>query len=209
MIPVSKPVERDVTEFVDFTGQTQAIQMMNVVPRVTGYLEKMLFKEGTEVKAGQVLFEIDPRPYQAQYDQAQGQVSLNEARVEEAKADYARALQLAKTPGAISQQDLDQRLAAEKEAIASVAAAKASLELYTLNLSFCKVTSQIDGLASRFYYTIGNIVIQDQTLLTTVVQLDPMYVTFQMDEAALERIRRAVNEGKVKVPQDKKLPSNA
>src|SRR5262249_35701519 len=85
-IPVSQPVQRRVTDYVDFTGRVEAPEAVSVVPRVTGYLISTPFKEGAEVKKDDVLFEIDSRPYQAQYDQAQGQVVLNEARVKEAMA---------------------------------------------------------------------------------------------------------------------------
>src|SRR6185312_11093224 len=138
-------VTREVTDYIDFTGRTEAQDSVNVVPRVTGYLMSAPFREGAEVKQGDLLFEIDPRPYQAQYDQAEGQVLLAEARVKEATADNLRAKALAKTPGAISQQDLDRYQAAEEESIAAVQAAKASLEIYNLNLSFCTVRSPIDG----------------------------------------------------------------
>ena len=116
-IPISQPIERQVTDYVDFTGRIEAPEAVSVVPRVTGYLISTPFKEGAEVKKDDVLFEIDPRPYQAQFDQAHGQVLLNEARVKEAMADNARAKELAKTPGAISKQDLDRYQAAEEEAM--------------------------------------------------------------------------------------------
>jgi multidrug efflux system membrane fusion protein len=211
-LPVSEPIQRQITDYVDFTGRTDAVQSVNIIPRVTGYLMKMPFTEGAEVKGpkdgkpGDLLFEIDPRPYQAQFDQAQGQVYLNEARVKEAKADNSRARELAKTPGAIAQQDLDRYQAAEEEAIASVQAAKASLEVFKLNLNFCQVTAPIDGQVSRYYLTLGNLVNQDQTLLTTVVSLDPMYVYFDMDEPTVLRIRTAINDGRIKRPQDGVLP---
>ncbi|HLJ94050.1 MAG TPA: biotin/lipoyl-binding protein, partial [Gemmataceae bacterium] len=89
-VPVSRPVEREVTDFVDFTGRTAAIQTVDVRPRVTGYLVKICFVDGSEVKAGDVLFEIDPRPYQAQLDQAVSQVRLNEASLRIARANYDR-----------------------------------------------------------------------------------------------------------------------
>src|SRR6478609_1494548 len=194
-IPVSKPVTREVTDYIDFTGRTEAKDSVNIVPRVTGYLMSMPFREGADVKAGDALFEIDPRPYQAQFDQASGQVLLNEARVKEAVADNLRAKELAKTPGAISKQDLDRYQAAEEEAVAAVQAAKASLEIYKLNLSFCTVRSPIDGQVSRYFLTVGNLVNQDQTQLTVVVSIDPMYVYFDVDETTLLRVRKAINEG--------------
>ena len=240
-IPVSYPVSREVTDYVDFTGQTDAVQSLNVVPRVTGYIVKMPFKEGSEVRGdrptvvasvagllaapvgprplvaaaslfpgqfpeGDLLFEIDPRPYQAQLDQAQGQVYLYEAQLKLAKANYLRALDVAKTPGAISQQDIDTYKAQQEQADAAVKAAQASLEVYRLNLTFCKVTSPIDGRVSRYYLTLGNLVNQDQTLLTTVVSLDQMYAYFDVDEPTVLRVRRAVNEGKIERPRDGLFP---
>jgi multidrug efflux system membrane fusion protein len=205
-IPVSLPVSRQVTDYIDFTGRTEAKDSVSVVPRVTGYLVSAPFKEGAEVKAGDLLFEIDPRPYQAQYDQAAGQVLLNEARVKEAVADNLRAKELAKTPGAISKQDLDRYQAAEEEAVAAVQAAKASLEVYKLNLGFCRVTSPIDGQVSRYFLTLGNLVNQDQTQLTAVVSVDPMYVYFDVDEMTLLRVRKAINEGRIERYQQGEIP---
>jgi RND family efflux transporter MFP subunit len=166
----------------------------------------MPFREGADVKAGDVLFEIDSRPYQAQYDQASGQVLLSEARVKEAHADNLRAKELSKTPGAISAQDIDRYQAAEEEAIAAVQAAKASLEVFKLNLGFCRVQSPIDGQVSRYYLTLGNLVNQDQTQLTTVVSVDPMYVYFDVDETTLLRVRKAINEGSVTRYQQGEIP---
>src|SRR3954469_17630583 len=205
-IPVSTPVTREVTDYIDFTGRTEAKDSVNIVPRVTGYLISMPFREGADVKAGDILFEIDPRPYQAQFDQASGQVLLNEARVKEAHADNLRAKELSKTPGAISAQDIDRYQAAEEEAIAAVQAAKASLEVYNLNLGFCRVTSPISGQVSRYFMTPGNLVNQDQTQLTTVVSVDPMYVYFDVDETTLLRIRRAINEGRIERYQQGEIP---
>jgi multidrug efflux system membrane fusion protein len=205
-IPVSQPLSRKVTDYVDFTGRIEAPESVTIVPRVTGYLVSTPFKEGAEVQKGNVLFEIDSRPYQAQYDQAAGQVVLNEARVKEAVADNNRAKELSKTPGAISKQDLDRFQAAEEEAVAAVQAAKASLEVFNLNLGFCQVTSPITGQISRYFLTPGNLVNQDQTQLTTVVSVDPMYVYFDVDETTLLRIRRAINEGRIERYQQGEIP---
>jgi len=203
VIPVSKPVVREVTDYVDFTGQTDAVESVDIRPRVTGYLVKMPFKEGADVKKGDLLFQVDPRPYQAQYDQAQGQVNLNQASLKLARVTYARDLAIAGTggTGAVSQQQLDQDLAAVNEAEARVKATQASLETYKLYLDFTNVTSPIDGQVSRYYLTLGNLVNADQTLLTRVVSLDPMYAYFDMDEPTLLRIKRAINEKKIRLPQ--------
>lgn len=205
--PVSKPVVRNVTDYVDFTGRTDAVQAVDVRARVTGYLEKMPFKEGAEVKAGDLLFEIDRRPYQAQMDQAQGQVALAQAQLKLAKQTLARDQSIStSSPGAVSRQQLDQDQAAVDEAEARVKAYQASLEVYKLNLGFTKVTTPIDGQVSRYYFTSGNLVVQDQTLLTTVVSLDPMYAYFDMDEPTRLRIDRAINAGQITAPSDGKVP---
>src|SRR5262245_14416139 len=169
VVPVSQPVQRQVTDYVDFTGRTDAVNTVNVVPRVTGYLVQMPFKEGSLVKQGDLLFLVDPRPYQAQLDQAAGQVKLYEAQLNLARITLERDSIVAKTPGAVSPQQLDQDRASVAQAEAGVKAAQASLEVYKLNLSFCSVTSPIDGMVARYFLTLGNLVNQDQTLLTTVV----------------------------------------
>jgi multidrug efflux system membrane fusion protein len=201
-VPVSQPVQREVTDYVDFTGRTEAKDAVDIRPRVTGYLTKVAFTEGKDVKTGDLLFEIDPRPYKAQLDQALGQVNLYQAQLQLAKTTYARDQAIARAggAGAVSQQQLDQDQAAVDEAEARVKAFQASLEVYRLNLEFTQVKSPINGQASRYYLTVGNLVNQDQTLLTTVVSLDPMYAYFDMDEPTLLRIKRAVNEGRIKLP---------
>jgi multidrug efflux system membrane fusion protein len=198
-IPVSHPLDRVITDFVDFTGKTVPVHSVNIVPRVTGYLTKMPFKEGSDVKAGDLLFEIDPRPYQAQLDQASSQVTLNRAQLTLARSTLARYQALdVSTPGAVSQQVLDQYKAAVAEAEARVKAQEKSLEVYKLNKEFTQVISPIDGQVSRYYLTLGNLVNQDQTLLTTVVSLDPIYAYFDMDDRTLIQIRMAINQGKIK-----------
>ena len=198
VVPVSHPVQRVVTDYVDFTGRTDAVQSVNIIARVTGYLVQMPFKEGSEVKKGDLLFEIDPRPYQAQLDEAKSQVKLNQAQLELAKTTMARYEALDRTtPGAVSKQALDQYKAAVVEAEARVDSQKKSLEVYNLNKEFTRVVSPIDGQVSRYYLTLGNLVNQDQTLLTTIMSLDPMYAYFDMDEGTLLQIRKAISEGKI------------
>ena len=156
----------------------------------------MPFKEGAEVKKGDLLFEIDPRPYQAQLDQAEGQVKLYEAQLELAKTT------LRARPGVADDARRRQPAAARPgQGRGGGGRGRASrpprpaLEVYKLNLGFTKVTSPIDGQVSRYYLTVGNLVNQDQTLLTTVVSLDPMYVYFDMDEPTLLRIRKGDQRG--------------
>jgi multidrug efflux system membrane fusion protein len=207
VIPVSHPREEMVTDYEEFTGRTDAVEVVDIRARVTGYLTKLPFREGSEVHKGDLLFEIDPRPYQAQLDNAQSQVDLNEASLKLAKATYERDRVIgASVASAVSQQQLDQDLAAVEEAAARIKSAKASTEVYKLNLEFCRVTSPIDGQVSRYYLTRGNLVNIDQTLLTTIVSLDPMYAYFDMDEPTLLRIRRAIIDGRINLPEDGVIP---
>ncbi len=200
VIPISRPVVRQVTDFVDYTGRTDAVNSVGIRPRVSGYLVKIPFREGAEVKKGDLLFEIDPRPYQAQLDQAQSQVALNQASLTLAQSTYARDRAIGTS--AVSPQQLEQDRAAVEETQARVKASQATVENYRLNVEFTRVTSPIDGQVSRYYLTIGNLAIQDQTLLTTVVSLDPVYAYFDIDEPTLLRIRRAINEGKIQRAKD-------
>ena len=120
VVPISQPVQREVTDFVDFTGRTESVYPVDIRPRVTGYLVDMPFQEGEEVKAGDVLFVVDPRPYKAQLDQAQGQVDLYQASLRLAKTTLARdrAINLS-SRGSVSQQQFDQEQAVVDEAEAS------------------------------------------------------------------------------------------
>jgi multidrug efflux system membrane fusion protein len=202
-VPVSLPVQREVTDYVDYTGRLAAINAVDIRPRVTGYLTKMPFKEGAEIEENDLLFQIDPRPYQALLDQAEAQVNLNIAKLRLAKATNTRAKTVAaREPGAFSQQELDTYQAQELEADSALKASRASLEVYKLNRGFCEVKSPIKGQVSRYYYTLGNLVNQDQTPLTTVVSLDPIYAYFDMDERTVLEIRKRINEGKIQAPKD-------
>ena len=202
VVRVATPVTRSVVDYAYFTGRTEAVESVDVKARVTGYLQSIDFTAGNEVKAGQRLFKIDPRPYQAVLDEALSQVKLAEARLKLAEADYERALEVAKTPGAISQQDIDRYAAALGESQASIAAAQANSESARLNLEFTDVTSPIDGLVGRNLLTIGNLIEQDRTLLTTVVSQDPIYAYFDVDEQTMLRIERLIHEGKLRTVRE-------
>jgi multidrug efflux system membrane fusion protein len=171
VVPVAKPVRRQVTDFLDFTGRSSAVNSVTIVPRVTGFLVKTFFKEGGEVRRGDLLFEIDPRPYQAQFEALNAKLLQSKASLRLAKVTYARLRELAqKNAGAVSQADLDQHQAREEQAAASLHLARANLDAAKLNLEWTKVTAPIDGRVSRYYLTIGNLVNQDATHLTTAVR---------------------------------------
>ncbi|HVJ80779.1 MAG TPA: efflux RND transporter periplasmic adaptor subunit [Planctomycetia bacterium] len=200
-VPVAKPIQREVVDYVEYTGRTDAVQSVGIRARVTGYLVDIPFQEGKEIKKGDRLFEIDPRPYKAQLDQAKGQVRVAEAQASLAKAYFNRAKALVGT-NAVSPQEFDTAKAALEEADAQVEAAKATAEAVKLNLDFTKGVSPIDGEVGRYFYTPGNLINQDQTLLTTVVSVDPMYAYFDVDERTVLRRRIAINTGKLSVPKD-------
>jgi multidrug efflux system membrane fusion protein len=210
VVPVSHPVQREVTEFVEYTGRTDAVQSVGIRARVTGFLVRSPFKEGDMVRGtvkmfgitlreGDLLFEVDPRPYRAQLDQALAQVEVTKAQHKLAQANYARSKD-AFDKGVGSKQDVDTAVASVEEAAARIDAAKATVRLYQLNLTFTQVRSPIDGQVSRYYYTLGNLINQDQTLLTTVVSVDPMYAYFDLDERTLLRVRTAILQGRIKLP---------
>ena len=191
-VQVSTVVQREITENVRFTGRFNAINYVEIRARSTGYVVSTPFKEGSYVQKGDLLFAIDPRPYQAKLDDANGEVKLSEAKLKLAKADNLRAKDVAKTPGAISKQDLDKYDAAEEEAVARVEALKATMEVQNLNLEFCSVISPISGRVSKYFVTLGNLVTQDSTQLTTVVSEDPVYCYFDADERTLLKVIRMV-----------------
>jgi membrane fusion protein, multidrug efflux system len=200
-VSVSKPVERSVTDYVDFTGRTDAVLNTDIRPRVTGYLVGMPFKEGAVVKKDQVLFEIDDRPYKAALDLSKASLDVAKASLVKAQADYDIGLNVQKSDkGAISDQEIVKRLGARDEAKGNVERAMASLETTQLNYDWCKVKSPNDGQIGRFNYTLGNLVNQDQTVLTSVVSQDPMYVYFDVDENnMLQILHKLILPGKVDI----------
>jgi len=211
VVRVSAPIQRQVTDYDYFDGRTDAVDYVEMRARVTGYLDKINFQPGKEVKKGELLFQIDPRPYKAQLDQTESQVLLNQANLKLALANLARARQIAQTPGAVSQEELDKAAAEAASAEAAVKSAKANVESAALNFKFTEVISPITGIAGRNLLTVGNLVIQDSTLLTTIVSVDPMYAYFDVDERTMLRVQKLIREGKVisleKAEKDKsKIP---
>lgn len=202
-VTVSHPITQTVVDYSDLTGRTSAVETVEVRARVAGYLERINFKEGELVKKGDLLCEIDPRPYQAQVNFAKAQLAANEAILKKASADNVRNKALAlKSPGAVTQQDLDQYQAAEDQAIANVGTARATLETNELNLGFTRIISPIDGRTSRYNVTVGNLVQEDTTLLTTIVSVDPMYAYVDVDEHTVLHVRKLIREGKAQSARD-------
>jgi RND family efflux transporter MFP subunit len=210
-VTVSYPVERDVTDYADFTGRTAAVDSVEVRARVWGYLDNVNFKEGALVKKGDVLLEIDPRAYQAQYDANKAQVAQNEASLQLARANNRRYKTLFKeNPGAVSSLELDKYQAEEAQAVANLDLAKANVDSAKLNLDWTKVIAPISGRVSRYKVTVGNLVQSGQngggTLLTTIVSVDPMYAYFDVDERTVLRVRQLIREGKAKSARETEWP---
>src|SRR6516225_2098062 len=190
-VTVAAALSRKVTEFDEFTGRFEAVERVEVRPRVSGYISSVNFTDGNEVKKGDVLFVIDPRPYVAERDKARAQLAQARSQLALAKSERERATKLL-GQHAISQEEFDTRTAGNEQAQASVEAAQAALDSAALNLEFTRLTAPIAGRISRALVTSGNFVANGQTLLTTLVSLDPIYVTFDGDEQEyLQYIRLA------------------
>ena len=183
-VSVASALERDVTEWDEFTGRLEAVESVEVRPRVTGYIESVNFTEGSTVKKGDLLFVIDPRPYQAELSKAEAELARAVARSELAVADEGRSAKLLDIK-AVSREEYDSRINATREAKADVVAVRAVVDSAKLNLEFTRITAPISGRVSKAAVTAGNLVTggsNTAALLTTVVSLDPMYVTFEGDE---------------------------
>jgi RND family efflux transporter MFP subunit len=208
-VTVSRPVERYVTDYADFTARTAAVDSVEVRAHVWGYLDKVNFKEGAMVKKGDVLFEIDPRPYEALLNQAQAKVRQDEAQLAYDEAEYRRNVWAVRTK-AVSQSDLEKSAAARDIDLANIAADKALVASRQLDLDYTKVIAPVSGRVSRYVVTVGNLIQSgDQnggTLLTTIMSVDPMWAYFDVDEHTALRVRRLVREGKSDSPRDGGYP---
>jgi RND family efflux transporter MFP subunit len=188
-VVVAQPLQRQVEDWDDFVGQFESPASVEVRPRVSGYVTSVGFRDGQAVAKGQLLFQIDPRPYQAAYDQAKAQTAHAAATLADAKVELERSNQLV-AARATSQQDVDTRLATEHTAEADLAAAQAAERTAALNLAFTHVTSPISGRASDAKALPGNLVTQDTTILTSVMSLDPIRFRFTGPEAEFLKYKR-------------------
>lgn len=183
-VTVARAIERNVTEWDEFTGRVEAKETVELRPRVSGSLQSVHFTEGREVKKGDLLFVIDPRPYEAAYAKALAELKRAKADAALAEQNAARAVRLLEAR-AISREEFDQRSTNLEQTAAAVAAASAAVQAAKVDLDYTRITAPIDGRVSRAEVTPGNLVTAGPsggTLLTTLVSMSPVYVYFDGDE---------------------------
>jgi membrane fusion protein (multidrug efflux system) len=189
----------------EFTGKTESSRSVEIRARVEGYLDKIAYTEGDFVRTGQLLFQLDPQPFQAALDNARGDLARAEAQLANARATLARVRPLAKE-NAVSQKDLDDAVAAERSAQAQVQSAKAQVRTAELNLGYTTIKSPLNGLSSKSEFRQGSLVTPGaNSLMTTVLQLDPIWVNFGIGENELLRMRTEAAAGRLKGPGIDKL----
>lgn len=187
-VAVAQVLTKSVQQWDEYTGRVSAIDTVELRPRVSGYVQRVAYGEGEDVKQGDLMFQIDPRPYRAALDNAQAQ--LARARVaEQLEAVRIKRAQSLIDDDAISREEIDLRRAAHEQSMADIRAAEAAVATAKLNLSFTEVRAPVAGRASRALVTVGNLATADQTLLTTLVSQDPMYVYFDADENSYLRYK--------------------
>ena len=194
VVTVAQPLVRQIVDWDEYVGQFTAVDSVDIRPRVSGYLTRVNFKDGQVVRKGQLLFVVDPRPYQATLDQAKAQAQRVEATLANARAQRARG-QTILAAKAISQQDYDTLAAAEKQAAADLAAARATVQSAGLNLQFTHVTAPLSGRVSDRRVAPGNLVTADVTVLTNIVNLNPIRFAFTGSEGNYLKYQRANADG--------------
>src|SRR3954465_2811390 len=197
-VTVAQPVKRTVTDWDEFTGRFEAIQEVQVRARVGGFVNSVEFKDGAIVRAGDLLYTIDPRPFEAVVLQAEGQLADARAKGELAKRDLERGLALV-TTSAVSESVVDQRRQALQAARAAEMQAEGALKAAKLNVEFTHVIAPLTGRVSRHLVSPGNLVQGSEggaTLLTSIVSLDPIYIYFDVDEAPYLKNNKLWFEGK-------------
>jgi RND family efflux transporter MFP subunit len=197
-VTVAQPTKRTVTDWDEFTGRFEAIEEVQVRARVGGFVTSVEFRDGAIVRAGDLLYVIDSRPFEAVAKQAEGQLADARARAELAKRELDRGLNLVQT-SAVSEQVVDQRRQALQAAHAAEMQAEGALNAAQLNIEFSHVLAPLTGRVSRHLVSVGNLVQGSEggaTLLTSIVSLDPIYIYFDVDEATYLRNNRLWFEGK-------------
>ena len=193
-VSVAKVLSKSVRQWDAFTGRVTAVETVELRPRASGYVERVAFEEGQEVKKGDLLFVIDQRRYRAELDQAQAELERARSEARLARTQHTRAQTLVEAQ-AISREEFETRRAGTAQADAAVRAAEAAVASARLDLQFTQVRSPIDGRAGRAMVTVGNLAQADATVLTTVVSLDPVHVYFESDEQTFLRYGASARQG--------------
>ena len=207
-VTVTLPVTRAIPEWLEFPGQFAAVDSVEVRPRVTGYLTQIRFTDGQMVRAGDLLFVIDPRPYEDALAQARAQAAQAQAALALAKRQLTRGGEL-RRQDYLAQSDYDVRTQQMRAAEAQLDAANAAVRDAQLNLDFCHVTAPVSGRVGTHEVSVGNLVNGggQTTLLTTIVSLDPIDFTFDIDEHSFLALERAFAQGRVPDGRSGKLPA--
>jgi len=192
-------------EWDEYTGRTEAVESVQIRPRVSGYIDQIIFREGQLVKPGDVLFVIDQRPYRNVLDQDKANLQRADAQRQLKMANFARAQQLFQNKVS-SKEEYDTKVADRNEAEAEFSQAQASVNSAQLNMDFTEVKSPILGRISRQLVTRGNLVQADSTVLTKVVSVDPIYAYFNIDERTVQKYRDQIENGQLQDPRVSSMP---
>jgi len=208
-VTVTHPVAKEIVDYDEYTARLSAVNSVEIRARVNGYLQNVNFKDGALVKKGDLLFVIDPRPYQAELDRSQAELERAQSQFDLAQNDYKRATELFQNK-AISAEEFDTRSKNEAGADAAVKSAQANVETAQLNLDYSKILAPIDGRLSRAMVTEGNLVTgdgKDSTLLTTLVSVDPIYAYVDVDEKSVMKYQELDREGVRKSSRNGPVPA--
>lgn len=195
-VEIEKPIARNVTDHEDFTGHIEADPIVDLRAQVTGYLKTTHYKEGTDIKQGDLLFEIDSTVYDAEFARAKALVTQAEARYDRLTSDYNRVIRVA-DKGTVTQEEIDRIRGDRAEALAAIGVAKAGQTIAEQNVAFTKITAPISGRIGKRKIDPNNLVKANDTVLATIVSLDPIYASFDIDERTILRLRRLVKEGRI------------
>jgi len=202
-------IEKEVNEWDEFTGRLEAVESVEIRPRVAGYITEIHFEAGAIIKKGDLLYVIDPRPYQADFDRAAAELERMQAQLKLSEIELNRAKEL-RAKGTISASEFDQKAATYQGSSAAAAAAEAAKNAAALNLEFTQIKSPIDGRVSDARITLGNLVQPGpgvESVLTTVVSVDPIYAKVDADENAVLKYIKLSNEGKRVSARTAKIPA--
>src|SRR5437762_2534903 len=207
-VNVVTAVEKEVNEWDEFTGRLEAVESVEIRPRVSGYITEIHFEAGAIIKKGDLLYVIDPRPYQADFDRAAAEVERMQAQEKLAQIELDRAKEL-RAKNTISASEFDQKAATYQGASAATASAVAAKNAAALNLEFTQIKSPIDGRVSDARITLGNLVqpgAGPENVLTTVVSVDPIYAKVDADENAILKYVKLSEQGKRVSARTAKIP---